>query len=109
MRQFDNDVSICIEGYLFHKTCDMCPEQYDVYKNKKQVAYVRLRFGRLTVDAPKCLTKLVYEKYYPDTPYKGCFNDDEERMEELKKIVEILKRREKNGKSRNGFKRIRCN
>ena len=90
---FDGKNLIDVDGLVFHKTCDMCPEQYDVYKNKKQVAYVRLRFGRLTVDAPKCLTKLVYKKYYPDAPYKGCFNDDEERMEELKKIVKILKKR----------------
>lgn len=96
MRQFDNDVSICIEGYLFHKTCDMCPEQYDVYKGKKQVAYVRLRMGYLTVDAPKCLMELVYEKRYPNDPYKGCFDNNEERMQELKKIVKILKGRRKN-------------
>lgn len=96
MKQFDNTESICIEKYVFYKTCDMCPEQYDVYKGRKQVAYVRLRGGHLTVDVPKCLMELVYEKRYPDTPYKGCFDDDEERMKELKKIVEILKRREKN-------------
>jgi len=104
MRQFDNDVSICIEGYLFHKTCDMCPEQYDVYRGKKQVAYVRLRMGHLTVDAPKCLMELVYEKRYPNDPYKGCFDNDKERMEQLIEIVKILKRRHKNENKRRSNK-----
>ena len=38
-----------IKGLNFKKTCDACPEQYDVFKDEKQVGYVRLRWGNLTV------------------------------------------------------------
>lgn len=37
-----------IMGYKFEMTCGSCPEQYDVYKNDKQVAYVRFRYGSCT-------------------------------------------------------------
>lgn len=96
MRQFDNDVSICIKGYLFHKTCEAWPEQYDVYKGKKQVAYIRLRMGRLTVRVPNVSGKVVYYKNFEkEDPVKGYFNNQEERMQELIKIVNILKKKEK--------------
>ena len=33
----------------FNMTCERCPEQYDVYYQGEKVAYVRLRWGLLTV------------------------------------------------------------
>lgn len=105
MRQFDNNVSICIEGYLFHKTCEAFPEQYDVYRGKKQVAYVRLRMGRLTVRVPDVSGKVVYYKNFEkEDPVKGYFDNDEERMEQLIEIVKILKRRHKNENKRRSNK-----
>lgn len=96
MRQFDNDVSICIEGYLFHKTCEAWPEQYDVYRGKKQVAYIRLRWGNLIVEVPDVDGELIYHKNYENDPAKGYFYTQEERMGQLRRIVKILKRERKN-------------
>ena len=59
---FNKQRTLTIEGLLFHKTCDACPEQYDVYKRTKQVGYVRLRWGNLTVDFPDALGKLIIIK-----------------------------------------------
>ena len=92
---FDKRYTITIDGLLFHKTCDMCPEQYDVYKGAKQVGYVRLRWGNLTVDFPDALDKLIYHKKFKEE-YKGCFNDDNERMTYLKKIAKCIKEELKN-------------
>lgn len=96
MRQFNSSESIIIDGYLFHKTCDAWPEQYDVYRGKKQVAYVRLRWGSLTARVPDVDGELVYHKNYENDQAKGYFYTQEERMEQLKKIVKILKGRRKN-------------
>lgn len=96
MRQFDNSVSICIEGYLFHKTCEAWPEQYDVYRGSKQVAYVRLRMGRLSVSVPDVGGEVVYYKDYKNDSAKGYFYTQEERMGQLRRIAKILKRERKN-------------
>lgn len=39
-------------GLELKLTCSACPEQYDVFKDGKQVAYLRLRHGEFTVDYP---------------------------------------------------------
>lgn len=36
-------------GLEFKMTCPAFPEQYDVYKGNEYIAYVRLRWGELTV------------------------------------------------------------
>lgn len=41
-----------IEGLEFRCTCSGCPEQYDVYKEDVQVAYVRERGGSCRIDMP---------------------------------------------------------
>jgi len=87
---FNKQQTLTIEELLFHKTCDMCPEQYDVYKGTKQVGYVRLRWGNLTVDFPNALDKLIYSKDFGNG-YKGCFNDDNERILYLKKVAKCIK------------------
>lgn len=48
-------------GFELVKTSDACPEQYDVFKNGEQVAYLRLRHGYFTCEVPDCGGKLVYE------------------------------------------------
>ena len=104
MRKFDSSASIIIDGYLFYKTCEAWPEQYDVYRGKRQVAYVRLRMGNLTVEVPDVDGELVYHKNYENDPAKGYFYTQEERMEQLFKIAEILKRRYKNENKRRSNK-----
>lgn len=38
-----------------------CPEQYDVFKDGKQVAYYRLRHGEFRADYPDCDGETIYE------------------------------------------------
>jgi hypothetical protein len=78
-----------INGYLFNMTCMACPEQYDVYKNGKQVAYVRLRWGHLRVDAPDVGGESIYYYEFKDG-LQGCFDSEEERMYHLTEIARII-------------------
>lgn len=48
-------------------TCSACPEQYEVFKDGKQVGYYRLRFGEFRVDFPDC---------GGDTIYKPCLGEE---------------------------------
>jgi hypothetical protein len=41
-----------LKNYTLKLTCTVCPEQYDVFKDNNLVAYLRLRHGNFTVDAP---------------------------------------------------------
>lgn len=74
-------------------TCEACPEQYDVYDGDKKVAYVRLRYGALNaypyVDDEISWCSL-YTKTYGDK-YKGSFDDEMERNEELDHISSIIR------------------
>lgn len=80
------------DGLKFVSTCLACPEQYDVYdlQTKKQVGYVRLRWGRLRVDYPDVRGHTVYEHSFPDG-LQGCFDTDEQRTEHLTKAAKALK------------------
>lgn len=73
----------------FKMTCFACPEQYDIFKNNKQVGYVRLRWGHLTCEYPDVNNKLVYNHNFDD-PMKGCFSTDEEREEYLTYCAESI-------------------
>lgn len=42
------------------KTCDACPEQYDVFDGERQVGYIRLRHGFMRVDCPDSGGTTVY-------------------------------------------------
>ena len=75
--------------FIFECTCGSCPEQYDVFLNDKQVAYVRLRFGILRVDYSYCGGETIYRKEFDDN-YKGCFDNEDERQfyfQEIKKAI----------------------
>jgi len=101
-----------IKGLLFKLTCPFCPEQYDVFRVEdydtskeyetlvynKAVAYVRLRWGYLTVEVPTVGGKRIYTHFFEDS-YKGCFDDKKEREKFLNiiadKILEDLERKRK--------------
>ena len=71
------DVSIL--GLRFNLTSIACPEQYDVFdRDDRQVGYVRLRHGRLTVDCTGCQDENVMTVQY-GTGDEGLFDTDEDR------------------------------
>ena len=79
-----------INGLKLVCTSVACPEQYDVFDSEgKQVGYLRLRHGHFRADYPDCGGETVYRS---DTKGDGVF-DDEERMVELKRAAEAIKRR----------------
>lgn len=86
---------IKIDNLTFYKTCDACPEQYEVRdENDKEVGYVRLRWGYLRVDYPCCGGETIYDAYMDDW-WAGCFMSEKERMEHLTKIARAIRERMK--------------
>jgi len=67
-------------------TCGACPEQYEVFKDGKQVAYYRLRHGEFRVDYPNCGGETIYEA---EPIGDGIFNTDE-RLVYLTKAMRNL-------------------
>lgn len=78
-----------IKGLDFKKTCDACPEQYDVFKDGNQVGYVRLRWGGLSCRYPNHEGDEIYSESFQDA-WKGCFDDDNERNKYLLIIANEL-------------------
>ncbi len=61
-------------GLELHLTCVACPEQYNIFKGGKQVAYYRLRNGAFRVDYPECGGETIYEG---EPNGDGIFDNDE--------------------------------
>ena len=100
--KLDRGVVKNIEGLIFVETCDMCPEQYDVFtKSGYQVGYVRLRYGHLRCDYLDCMKGPVIYHYNFDEDFKGDFYDEEERKYYLTEIAKSIKKYD------NMFHRIR--
>ena len=78
-----------IRGFLFEQTCEACPEQYNVYKYGKQVAYLRLRHGVFSVYYPDCGGELIFRA---NPSGDGCF-DFMERDSFLEDAILAIKRR----------------
>jgi hypothetical protein len=82
---------LVFDGLRFVLTCEVCPEQYDVFDAAgTQVAYVRLRYGKLRVDVPDCGGKVVYFVRWDNDRLKGGFDDDAERDDFLADIADTL-------------------
>lgn len=83
----------------FEKTCDSCPEQYDIISTAhsrgfevipdRKVGYIRLRCGKLRVYYPDENGEKIYEHTFNDE-MKGCFDNDEERGFFLKEISDVI-------------------
>lgn len=58
------------------QTCKVCPEQYDAYIGERQVAYIRVRWGQVTVKCPDVTGEIVYRS---DIYGDGCFSCEHER------------------------------
>lgn len=75
-----------VGGCALVQTCAAWPEQYDVFKGKVQIGYLRLRHGVFRADYPDCGGETVYEA---EPEGDGCFMDDE-RDFYLKEAVAAL-------------------
>lgn len=79
-----------IKELLFCKTCDACPEQYDVYNDCGEiVGYVRLRWGNLTCEYPDVGGELIYEASIGDE-LTGRFENDEQKIYHLSAIADKI-------------------
>lgn len=78
-----------IKGLEFIKTCDACPEQYDVYLGEIKVGYVRLRFGTLRADFPDCGGATIYMEDIGDE-WTGVFPSEVVRRNHLEKIADKI-------------------
>lgn len=78
------------EGVTVVQTCGACPEQYDVFFDKRQIGYLRLRHGYFRADYPECMGETVYDA---EPNGDGCF-DMAERADHLEAAVEALVRRD---------------
>lgn len=78
-----------IRNYYFKQTCFECPEQYDVFdKHGKQVAYVRLRWGSLSVECPDVGGAVIYSAEIGND--SGSFRSKKQRYRHLIKIAERI-------------------
>ena len=79
-----------IKGLKFVKTCDACPEQYDVTDSiGRQVGYVRLRYGGLRCDYPDVGGETIYYADLDDE-WLGEFRNEKERKRHLNAIADKL-------------------
>ena len=67
-------------------TCGACPEQYDIFKDGKQVAYYRLRHGEFRVDIPECGGETIYN----DEPFGDGTFYSSERLVYLTKAMRAV-------------------
>jgi hypothetical protein len=74
-------------GLELKMTCGACPEQYDVFKDGKQVAYYRLRHGEFRVDYPECGGETIYEA---EPSGDGIFYDNERLVYLSKAMRQVL-------------------
>lgn len=70
-------------GLEIKMTSCACPEQYDIFKDGKQVAYYRLRHGEFTVDYPN----VSGEEIMSECPNGDGIFDDNERLNYLSKAM----------------------
>lgn len=72
-----------ILGYELRQTCGACPEQYDVYKDGKEVAYLRLRHGHFSASMDG-------EVVYAASPKGDGIFDSEEREHYLTEAIKAV-------------------
>ena len=78
-----------IKGLEFIKTCDACPEQYDVYLGDIKVGYVRLRHGTVRADFPDCGGTTVYMEDVGNE-WTGIFPSEVDKRIHLTRIADKI-------------------
>jgi hypothetical protein len=73
-------------GLEINRTCAACPEQYEVFKDRIQVAYYRLRNGEFRVDYPDCGGETIYEA----EPIGDGIFESRKRLIFLNKAMKVL-------------------
>jgi len=76
-----------IIGYNLEKTCDACPEQYDVFLDGEQAGYLRLRHGVFSVKFPDCGGIMLWQT---DRPSGDGIFDENEREYFLETAVKLI-------------------
>lgn len=76
-------------GLELKLTCGACPEQYEVFKGGKQVAYFRLRHGEFRVDYPDCGGETIYEA---EPNGDGTFYENERLLYMNKALKAVVKK-----------------
>jgi hypothetical protein len=71
------------------RTCYACPEQWEAYRGKERVGYLRYRWGHFTVECPDVAEELVYEAIVDPRGYGGYFTI-EERQHYLREAVKAI-------------------
>lgn len=74
-------------GLEIKMTSGACPEQYEIFKDGKQVAYYRLRHGEFRVDVPNCGGETILEA---EPNGDGIFDDNERIIYLLKAMRKVL-------------------
>lgn len=75
------------DEYRLVRTCGACPEQYDVFLGEERVAYLRLRWGFLGVEAFGPGGQEHVAGWNLGDPYQGSFETDEQRAEYLSRAL----------------------
>jgi len=83
-------MSKVINGLKFVQTCMACPEQYDVFSEDKQVGYVRLRDGVLTVGYPDVHGVQIFQKDFGQVNNWGSFDNDDQRAKWLDIVADAI-------------------
>jgi hypothetical protein len=58
------NLPIALNGYTLKRTCEACPEQYDVFIGEQKVACIRLRHSKLTCTVPDVGGIVVYSAMF---------------------------------------------
>jgi len=86
MKQPKIDKPFYIKGYKFILICPGFPESYEIFKDNKNIGYLRLRWGKFKIIIPD-YRGIIIDELYPKG--HGEFHDNERRYylkESLKKI-----------------------
>lgn len=78
-------------GYTFKCTCYACPEQYDVFYESECVAYVRKRWGYLTVNPVKNGNVIWSNILYSETDedrYSGTIEDLDSTIDKITSVLD---------------------